>query len=210
MAIKGLRKPIFGRYAYDGAKAVYTEGFVCGSAVEYGVEIESSDNNPLYGDDAIIENDYGSMSGGTLTLNTSHLDAETSKKLLNIKEVGRTVGETTVKELVYDDDAKSTPFGFGIVETHQINDVDKFRAVILAKVTMSIPAEAATTKGESVEWQTKEIEGTISRSDEESENYKHPWKMEAWFDTFTEAFNYLKAVLGVTEAAQASAKTKGK
>ena len=68
------------------------------------------------------------------------------------------VGETSVTELVYDDDMKGTPKGFGIIETHQINDVDKFRAVILCKVTPSIPANSATTKGESIDWQTKEVE----------------------------------------------------
>ena len=135
-----------------------------------------------------------------MTLDTSDLDQETSKKLLGLKEVQTTVGEGSVTELVSDDDAKQTPKGFGIIETHQINDVDKYRAVILCKVTMSIPAEAATTKGESIEWQTKEIEGTITRSDEDTENFRHPWKREAWFDTKAEAQEYLNTILGVVKA----------
>ena len=98
---------------------------------------------------------------------------------------------------------KQTPKGFGIIETHQINDVDRYRAVILCKTTMAIPAEAATTKGESIEWQTKEIEGTITRSDENTENYKHPWKREAWFDTEKEAMEYLKTILNVLERVEA-------
>lgn len=200
MAIKGLTTPVFGDYTYSGSAATYTNGFVCGAAIEYGVEIETSDNNPLYGDDRIIENDYGTFNTGTLTLDTSDLDQETSKKLLGLKEVQTTVGESSVTELVSDDDAKQTPKGFGIIETHQINDVDKYRAVILCKVTMSIPAEAATTKGESIEWQTKEIEGTITRSDEDTENFRHPWKREAWFDTKAEAQEYLNTILGVVKA----------
>lgn len=95
-----------------------------------------------------------------MTLNTSDLDQETSIRLLGLKEVKINVGEKEVTELVTDDDMKQTPKGFGIIETHQINDVDRYRAVILCKTTMAIPAEAATTKGESIEWQTKEIEGT--------------------------------------------------
>ena len=62
---------------------------------------------------------------------------------------------------------------------------------------MSIPSEAATTKGESIEWQTREIEGTINRSDEDTANYRHPWKREAWFDTQSQAMEYLKTVLNV-------------
>lgn len=197
MAIKGLTTPVFGEYNYNGGSVTYTNGFVCGSSIEYGVEIETSDNNPLYGDDHIIENDYGTFNTGTLTLNTSDFDQYTSKRLLGLKEVQLTVGEATVTELVTDDDAKTTEKGFGIIETHQINDVDKYRAVILCKVGMSIPSEAATTKGESIEWQTREIEGTINRSDEDKANYRHPWKREAWFDTQSQAMEYLKTVLNV-------------
>lgn len=197
MAIKGLTTPVFGEYNYNGGSVTYTNGFVCGSAIEYGVEIETSDNNPLYGDDHIIENDYGTFNTGTLTLNTSDFDQYTSKRLLGLKEVQFTVGEATVTELVTDDDAKTTEKGFGIIETHQINDVDKYRAVILCKVGMSIPSEAATTKRESIEWQTREIEGTINRSDEDTANYRHPWKREAWFDTQSQAMEYLKTVLNV-------------
>lgn len=205
MAIKGLTTPVFGEYNYKGVEVSYTNGFVAGAAIEYGVEIETSDNNPLYGDDHIIENDYGTFNTGTLTLNTSDLDQYTSKRLLGLKEVTVMVGTTSVKELVTDDDAKQTPKGFGVIETHQINDVDKYRAVILCKVVMSIPSEAATTKGESIEWQTKEISGTINRSDENTANYKHPWKREAWFDTQAEAMEYLKTVLNVLAEVTATA-----
>ena len=204
MAIKGLTNPVFGDYSYDGNTVKYANGFVAGSAISYEAEIETSDDNPLYGDDKIIEHDYGTFSTGTLTLGTSDMDQNTSKRLLNIKEVQRTVGETQVTELVYDDEAKATPKGFGIIETHQINDIDKYRAIILAKVNPRIPAESAETKGESIEWQTKEIECSIERSDEETADYKHPWKYEAWFDTHAEALEYLKTVLNVMETVEAT------
>ena len=82
MAIKGLCKPVFGNYQNSGNVVTYTNGFVAGAAVEYGAEIETSDDNPLYGDNKIIEHDCGRFSTGTLTLNTSDLDQATSKALL--------------------------------------------------------------------------------------------------------------------------------
>lgn len=204
MAIKGLKKPVFGDYNYNGAAATYSNGFVCGKAVEYSAEIETSDNNPLYGDDEIAENDYGTFSSGTLTLNTTDLDQDTSMRLLRLKKVQVEIGDTQVTELVTDDDAKAKPMGFGIVEVHQINNVDKYRALILTKVTPQIPADAATTKRGSIEWQTKEIECLIQRSEEETANYKHPWKREAWFATYAEAVEYLRTVLNALDALEAT------
>ena len=204
MAIKGLAIPVFGEYNYNGANVTYTNGFVAGAAIEYGVDVETSDNNPLYGDDRIIENDYGKFNSGTLTLGTSDLDQYTSKRLLGLKEVQFTAGDIQVTELVSDDDMKQNPKGFGIIETHQINNVDMYRAVVLCKVTMNIPAEAATTKGESIDWQTKEVEGAIARSDEDTKNYKHPWKREAWFSTQEAALEYLKTVLNALDEVNAT------
>ena len=101
MAIKGLTTPVFADYTFNGSEVVYQNGFVCGSAIEYGVEVETSDNNPLYGDDRIIENDYGTFNTGTLMLNTSDLTQIDSKRLLGLKEVQVQVGDC----LLYTSDA---------------------------------------------------------------------------------------------------------
>lgn len=204
MAIKGLTIPVFADYSFNGTVASYLNGFICGHAIEYGIEIETSDDNPLYGDDRIIENDYGEFSTGTLTLNTSDLDQLTSKRLLNIKEISRVVGDSTVTELVYDDDVKATTKGFGIIETHQIDDANRYRAVVLAKILPRIPSDAATTKGETIEWQTKEIECLVVRSDQDTDDYKYPWKYEAWFDNHADALEYLKYTLNVLEQVTAT------
>lgn len=190
MAIKGLSKPVFGKYTNNEGTVTYTNGMTIGHAIEYSIEPETSDDNPLYGDNMIIEHDNGVFQTGTLTLNTSELTGEASKWLLGVKE--ETNGEVT--EYVFDDDMKPTEAGFGIIELHQINDVDKYKTVILPKVRSQIPSDAATTKGESIEWQTQEINFTIERSDAS----KHPWKREAWFETEDAAYTYLQTQLGVS------------
>ena len=204
MAIKGLSKAVFADYKYEMDQVSYLNGFLCGSAIEYGVEVETTEDNPLYGDNRIVENDYGRFNKGTLTLSTSDLTLEDSKRLLGLKEEQVQVGGKTVTELITDDDAKASAKGFGIIEEHQIDGVDRYRGVILCKVTMNIPAEAATTRGESVEWQTKEIEGAITRSDENKGSYKYPWKREVWCDTEDEALEYLKTVLNVLDKVEAT------
>lgn len=200
MAIKGLSIPVFGKYSYNAsAKTVtYTEGIIGGHAIEYTISVESTDDNPLHGDNRVIENDIGKFSSGTLSLGTDDLTSDVSKYLLGLKEASVTVeGLTEVTETIYDDEAVAPELGFGIIEMHQKNGVDLFKAVILCRTTMNIPEDTANTKGESVEWQTKTIEGTVQRSEENTAQRKHPWKREAWFNTEDEALLYLKTVLGV-------------
>lgn len=199
MAIKGLSRPIFGKYTNTSGTVTYSAGRQVGHAISYSAEIETSDDNPLYGDNMIVENDFGAFQSGTLTLNTSELTEADSAWLLGLSSNTYTVGEGTgaveVSETVYDDDAKPITCGFGIIELHQINDVDKYKTVILTKIVPRIPADAADTKGESIEWQTEEIEFAIQRDD----TTKHMWKIEAWHDSETAALDYLKARLGVSE-----------
>lgn len=200
MAIKGLSIPVFGKYNNANGTVTYTEGLVNPHAVSYTIAVESSESNPLRADNRIVENDAGRFSTGTLTLETDDLQQATSKFLLGAKELERSYGENkTVMSLVFDDDQKAPDLGFGIIEEHQNDNVDRYKAVILKKVTFNIPEDSATTRGESIEWQTKTIEGTIARSEENGANGKYPWKEEAWFDSESEALEFLKSMLGVKD-----------
>lgn len=200
MAIKGLSIPVFGNYNYDEStgKVSYTNGFRNPKACSYELSIESAEDNPLYADNQIAENDIGRFNTGTLSLETSDFTQETSQYLLNAKVIERTYGPgLTTKVMVFDDEQKSLPKGFGIIEMHQINNIDRYKAVILKKATFMIPSDAATTKGKTIEWQTHKIEATIARSDEVTKDENHPWKDEAWFDTEAQALEYLMYMLGV-------------
>lgn len=198
MAIKGLSIPVFGRYNNENGKVTYTEGMINSHAVSYKLSVEASENNPLHADNRVVENDVGTFSSGSLSLETDDLTQEVSKFLLGAKEVTRNYGESkTVKTLVFDDSQKSPYLGFGIIEEHQNDDKNRYKAVWLKKVAFNIPENSATTRGEAIDWQTKTIEGIVSRSDEVSENGTHPWKESAWFDSEADALEFLKEMLGV-------------
>lgn len=204
MAIKGLSIPVFGRYKFNAAtkEVTYTDGIVGGHAIEYTLSVQSTDNNPLHADNKVIENDVGKFSSGTLSLGTDDLTAAVSKYLMGLKEESLTIeGLTEVTETIYDDEAVAPDLGFGIIEMHQKDNVDKYKGVIICRVTMNIPEDTATTRKQSIEWQTKTIEGTVQRSEENTAKRKHPWKREAWFDK-EEALLYLKTVLGVPADAE--------
>lgn len=200
MAVIGLSKPYYGIYSATGNVVSYSNGAVMGKATEANIEIDTTEDNNLYADNAIAETDR-SFAGGTLTLSTDDLSQEVTKAILGLTETAITgiegVTDTSVKELVYDD-TQTTPYlGVGFIVKKKVGGAYKWRAVVLSKVMFSVPADAATTQGESIEWQVPELSATIMRDDSAT----HMWKREATFTTEAQAEAYIKARLNITEAA---------
>lgn len=198
MATIGLSKPYVAKYTAEGTKVTYADPQTIGKAIEVNMEIETSEDNNLYADNTIAETDR-SFAGGTLTISTDDLSQAVSKLILGLQEKELTDlnlelgdGDAEVKELVYDDDQVVPYLGFGGIIKKKVNGVYKWRAVVLCKIMFSVPADAATTQGESIEWQTPELTATIMRGDDE----KHMWKREATFSTEANAEKYIQAVLG--------------
>lgn len=197
MATIGLSKPYYAIYAEAGGVVSYSDGAVMGKATEANISIETTEDNNLYGDNGLAETDRR-FANGTLTLSTTDLSQEVSKAILGLTEQAITgidgVTDTSVKELVYDD-AQVTPYlGVGFIIKKKVNGAYKWRGVVLPKVMFSVPEDAATTQGESIEWQTPELTGTIMRDDSAT----HVWKKEATFTTEAQAEAYIKARLGIT------------
>lgn len=196
MATIGLSKPYYAIYAEAGGVVSYSDGAVMGKATEANISIETTEDNNLYGDNGLAETDRR-FANGTLTLSTTDLSQEVSKAILGLTEQAITgidgVTDTSVKELVYDD-AQVTPYlGVGFIIKKKVNGAYKWRGVVLPKVMFSVPEDAATTQGESIEWQTPELTGAIMRDDSAT----HVWKKEATFTSEAQAEAYIKARLGI-------------
>ena len=203
MAIKGLSKPIVGKYANSNGTVTYSEPTVASKAVEYSIAWTVGDNNPLYADNNIAENDKGTFQSGELTLQTADLPQELSLLILGTKQITDRVGtggDSSVTVQVWDDSQSAPYLGFGIIELHQEDDVDSYRAVFLNKIFFNIPENAATTRGKTIEWQTPSITATIQRSDEVSSNKSHPWMEDAWFETESAAIEWLEFKCGKEQA----------
>ena len=146
---------------------------------------------------AIAETDR-QFTGGTLTLSTTDLSQEVSKAILGLKEqtVDTIEGITDedVQELIYDDTQVTPYLGVGFIVKKMVNGVTMWRGIVLTKVMFSIPADAATTQGESIEWQVPELTATIMRDDTAT----HMWKREATFTTEAQAEAYIKNRLDIT------------
>lgn len=199
MATIGLSKPYYAVYSATGSTVSYASGAVMGKATEANIEIETSDDNNLYADNSIAETDR-QFTGGTLTLSTDELSQEVSKAILGLKEqaISDVTGITDegVQELIYDDTQVTPYLGVGFIVKKMVGGVTKWRGIVLTKVMFSIPADAATTQGESIEWQVPELSATIMRDDSAT----HMWKREATFTTEAQAEVYIKDRLGINAA----------
>lgn len=197
MATIGLSKPYYAVYSAGSGTPTYASGAVMGKATEANIEIETSEDNNLYADNAIAETDR-QFTGGTLTLSTDDLSQEVSKAILGLTEqaVGTIEGVTDeeVQELIYDDTQVTPYLGVGFIVKKVKNGVTAWRGIVLTKVMFSIPSDAATTQGESIEWQVPELSATIMRDDSAT----HMWKREATFTTEAQAEAYIKDRLNIT------------
>lgn len=199
MAIIGLSKPYYAIYNNASGVITYAQGGVMGRATEANIEIESSEDNNLYADNAIAETDR-QFTGGTLTLSTDDLSQDVSAAILGVKtqaiESIPGITDEDVNELIYDNTQVIPYLGCGFIVKKMLNGVTVWRAIVLTKIMFSVPSDAATTQGESIEWQVPELTATIMRDDSATQM----WKREATFTTEAQAETYIKYLLGVSAA----------
>ncbi len=197
MAVIGLSKPHYAVYTNTSGTVSYANGGVLGKAVEVNLEIETSEDNNLYADDGIAETDR-TFSNGTLTLSTDDLSQEVSKAILGLKEVALSeiegVTDEDAKELIYDNEQETPYLGIGFIIKKRVGGKDMWRGVVLRKTMFSVPPDAATTQGETIEWQVPELTATVMRDDSATQQ----WKSEATFTTLAQAEVYIKNRLNIT------------
>lgn len=196
MATIGLSKPYYAKYSYDEltGKVTYSNGGLMGKLIEMTVEPEATDDSNLYADNGIAESERAFV-GGNVSITTDHLTQEVSKAILGVTETTETVDgiDEDVKVLTFDDDMEQPELGFGdIIKTKKNGEVI-WRVMILCRVKFSIPSENATTQGETIEWQTPELNGTLMKSEEG----KHPWKKIADFKSEANAEKYIRHFLNI-------------
>ena len=131
---------------YDGAKSF-------GKAVSANVSI-SNNSAALYADDVLAESDT-SFQSGTVTLGVDDDREATFADVL-----GHEISEEG--EVVRNANDVSPWVGLGRIVVKMVNNVKLYKAEIIYKIKFSEPSQENQTKGESVEFSTPEIEGTIA------------------------------------------------
>lgn len=152
-------------------------------AISFTFEPNVSDAT-LYADDAIAEKDT-SVNGGTCTMGVDRLDEATQSALL-----GHTVAESGEETSNTGDVAPYV--GLGRVVTLMQDGVLKYRAVFFPKVKFQEPSSDNTTKGETTEFGTYEISGTVVPDAEGN------WRYKKVFDDEDDAVDYLKGKMAAS------------
>lgn len=143
-----VSEPTGGAIVY-GAPTVF-DAAATGKMIEANVSYEHADG-PLYGGDGIAEND-NSIIGGTLAVGTTSLPPAARVAIL-----GHELNGTT-----YNENADPSPNGgFWYVTAEIEGGVKKWYGYQIHKTQLAMAEDNATTKANSIEWQTPALEGPI-------------------------------------------------
>ena len=190
MAKIGLKYPVVSPMTENGNVVTYGTGFVLAKAISLNISIENSDIK-LWADDSVAETDR-CFASGTVSLGVDDLYDNAKVMLLDyISGVTVDVG-TGAKELSA---GASSPayVGFGVYGKVVRNGVNYWRAIWLKKVQFAEPSDELKTKGESTEFLTPELEGSILMASDGL------WKEEATFPTEKGAKDWLDGKSGIVE-----------
>lgn len=163
-----------GTPSYDGAKTP-------AKAISCSVSISNNDVK-LYADDALAESDT-SFQSGSVTIGIDDEDQATMATLL-----GHTVDSQT-QVMVRNANDVAPYIGFGRIIVKMVNNVKKYKVEFLYKVKFGEPSQEDNTKGESVEFATTELEGTVATLADGK------WSETKTFDTKTEALTFLEDLM---------------
>ena len=192
MARIGLLKPRIAKYAESSGTVTYSNGQILAKAIEHDLALENSEPVILYADDGAAES-IGGFSSGTLTINVDELPMATAALIFGITaETITTPADGT--GLTFDDDTNPPNLGYGVIVPKIRNNTKSWMAVLLTKIKFSIPGDAYTTKGETVEFQTPELTATVMRDD----TTKHAWRKYAEFATEAAADTWLNTQLSIS------------
>lgn len=162
-------------YSYGGAKKP-------AKAISCSVSI-TNNSATLYADDVLAESDT-SFQSGTVTIGIDDEDMTTMADLL-----GHTV---TGDEMVRSASDTAPYVGLGRIVVKMVNGSYKYKVEFLSKVKFSEPSQDDTTKGESLEFGTSEIEGMVSTLADGT------WSKTKTFDSQDNALTYLESLCGAS------------
>lgn len=187
MAKIGLNNLKWGVLNESGDTATYGAMQSLGKAVTANVSI-TNNSAVLYADDAIAESD-NTFANGTITLTVDDENDAIFAPLLG-HEINSETGE-----MIRNKNDVSPYVGVGRIINKMVGGVRKFKVEFLSKVKFAEPSQEANTHGETTEFGTQQIEGTIATLN------SGEWSKTKTFTTHSAALAYLASCFGQTVTA---------
>lgn len=168
MATIGLDKLYYAKITEDkDGNETYGKPTQLAKAMTAELSVELAEAT-LYADDGAAEV-VKEFQSGTLSLGVDDIGAQVASDL-----TGATIDDNFVLISTAEDGGTPVAVGFRAKKAN-----GKYRYFWLYRVKFGIPATNLTTKGESIEFSTPTIEGTVMRRNKPDSLGKHPWKAEA-------------------------------
>ena len=147
----------------------------------------------LYANDGLAECDY-SFKKGTLSLTVADDNDELCAKLLG--NTATTPTGTTTTEVTSNVSDIAPEFGYGHIIPKMVNGVKKYKVEFFPRVKFTKVTSDNKTRGESVEFSTTTIEGTVYPLDVAVNGLTvGVWEKHQTFATLAEAVTYLDGLL---------------
>ena len=188
----GLLYPVFAPLAShtDGSMPTYGTGRVIQEARGASITYEYNDN-PLYGDNRIVDEDNG-MTGLTIEFESTGLNDE-DRRILFGEDLYGTSGAQWVSD-------NETPYGgFAYIRRMRENGERRFEAWIILKVKFTEESQTTATKEGSISWNTPTLSGRAAGLYIDSTD-KLRFRVHETFETIAAAKSWLNTVLNVSSA----------
>lgn len=190
----GMMYPVFAPLVShtEGSMPTYGAGRVIQEARNATVT-KTYNDNPLYGDDRIVDDDNGLQS---LTMTFESTGLSNDDRVMLFGESQATVGGLTA----YLESDNETPWGgFGYIRKMRENGTRKFEAWITLKIKFQEESQATNTKEGTISWGTPTLNGRAAALYIDSSDQMR-YRVHQTFDTIAAAKAWLNTVLNVSAA----------
>lgn len=191
----GMMYPVFAplQSHTDGSMPTYGTGIVLGEAREVTIN-KTYNNNPLDGDDHIVDDDNGLTALGYEFENTGLTDDDRIVLFGEEKNANTSIGGQWESD-------NETPYGgFGFIRRMRDNGTKKFEAWIALKIKFQETQQTAKTKsGNQIEWGTPKLSGNAAALDVDGSGDLR-FRLHDTFDSAAAAKSWINTILNVSAA----------
>ena len=170
----------------EGSLPTYGTGRVVQEARSANVTKEIN-NNPLYGDDRVVDDDNG-MTGLTVNFESTGLSMDDRVAIL-AETLDSTDGQ-------WEDDSATPYGGFGYIRVMRDSGVRKFEAYWILKIKFQEESQETATKEGQIQWRTPTLVGRAAGLDIDGSG-KLRFRKHKTFDSASAAKAWLQAKLNV-------------